>query len=85
MALGATGFDVLVEVAMEDAEAFGRYKNRVLAELDGVLDIEVFMLWDVRKVRMQVSRVRMPLRAGSVALEGEDVFGGLEDRTLRFP
>lgn len=54
VALGATGFDVLIEVAMEDAEALGQYKNSVLSELPGVRGIEVFMLWDVRKVRLHL-------------------------------
>lgn len=50
VALATTGFDILCEIAVEDAPAFGRYKNEVLAKLPGVGAIEVFVLWDVRKV-----------------------------------
>lgn len=51
VALANTGFDVFTEVVMENAQSFGRYKNEVLAKLPGVRGVEVFVLWDVRKVR----------------------------------
>jgi DNA-binding Lrp family transcriptional regulator len=51
VALATTGFDILAEIAVENAPAFGRYKNEVLAKLPGVGAIEVWVLWDVRKVR----------------------------------
>jgi Lrp/AsnC family transcriptional regulator for asnA, asnC and gidA len=51
VALATTGFDILAEIAVEDARAFGHYKNEVLAKLPGVGAIEVWVLWDVRKVR----------------------------------
>jgi Lrp/AsnC family transcriptional regulator for asnA, asnC and gidA len=54
VALATTGFDILVEIALEDARAFGHYKNDVLTKLPGISAVEVFVLWDVRKVRYRL-------------------------------
>jgi Lrp/AsnC family transcriptional regulator for asnA, asnC and gidA len=54
VALATTGYDILVEIAMEDARAFGHYKNDVLTKLPGVGSVEAFVLWDVRKVRYRL-------------------------------
>lgn len=43
------GYDIVFEVALPDAQAFGRYKEDLLAKLPGCQRIDVFQVWDVRK------------------------------------
>ncbi len=43
------GYDVVFEVALPDVQAFGRYKEDLLAKLPGCQRIDVFQVWDVRK------------------------------------
>ena len=47
--LTATGYDLLVEVAMHDAQEFGKYKEEVLARLPGFVSADVFVYWDLIK------------------------------------
>jgi len=47
--LTATGYDLLVEVAVADAQEFGRYKAEVFAKLPGFVSADVFVYWDLRK------------------------------------
>lgn len=47
--LTATGYDLLVEVAMHDAQEFGRYKEEVLAQLPAFVSADVFVYWDLLK------------------------------------
>lgn len=47
--LTATGYDLLVEVAMRDAQDFGRYKEEFLAKLPGFVSADVFIYWDLVK------------------------------------
>jgi len=48
--LTATGYDMLVEVAMRDAEEFGRYKEEVLSQLPGFVSADVFVYWRLLKL-----------------------------------
>lgn len=48
--LAATGYDVMAEVALHDAQEFGHYKQDVLALLPGFVSVDVYLLWDVRKL-----------------------------------
>jgi Lrp/AsnC family transcriptional regulator for asnA, asnC and gidA len=52
--LVATGYDVMLEIALQDAQAFGRYKEDVLARLPGYVSSDVFLLWDIRKLRYRL-------------------------------
>ena len=54
----ATGFDVMIEIALPDTQAFGRYKEDVLARLPGYVSAEVFLLWDIRKLHYRLVRDR---------------------------
>lgn len=47
--LTATGYDLLVEVAVRDAQEFGRYKEESLATLPGFVSADVFVYWDLVK------------------------------------
>src|SRR3990172_2706129 len=51
----ATGYDVMCEVALPDAQAFGRYKEEVLASLPGIQAIDVFVIWEIRKFHYRFS------------------------------
>jgi Lrp/AsnC family transcriptional regulator, regulator for asnA, asnC and gidA len=48
--LTATGYDLLVEIAMRDAQEFGRYKEEVLAQLPGFVSADVFVYWHLLKL-----------------------------------
>jgi len=52
--LTANGYDLLVEVALHDAQEFGRYRQDVLAHLPGFRSADVFVYWDVRKLHYRV-------------------------------
>lgn len=54
VSLVATGFDVIAEIALEDAQEFGRYKHDLATTLPGLRSIEVFVLWDVKKLRYRL-------------------------------
>jgi Lrp/AsnC family transcriptional regulator for asnA, asnC and gidA len=47
--LTATGYDLLVEVAVHDAQEFGAYKDSKLAHLPGFVSADVFVYWDLLK------------------------------------
>jgi hypothetical protein len=64
LGLLATGYDVMFEIALPDAPAFGRYREEVLAALPGYKAADVFLCWDVRKFRYQ-------LRASDFDLSGD--------------
>jgi Lrp/AsnC family transcriptional regulator, regulator for asnA, asnC and gidA len=71
VALANTGFDIFAEVVFENAQSFGRYKNEVLAELPGVRTVEVFVLWDVRKVRYHLGEPVGPSTPGESDGDGQ--------------
>jgi Lrp/AsnC family transcriptional regulator for asnA, asnC and gidA len=52
--LVAGGYDIIFEVALPDAQTFGRYKEEVLAKLPGCQRVDVFQVWDVRKFHYQL-------------------------------
>lgn len=56
----ATGYDVMCEVALPDAQAFGRYKEEVLAKLPGIQSIDVFVLWEIRKFHYRFASPSAP-------------------------
>jgi len=53
----ATGYDLMFEVALPDARAFGVYREEVLAKLPGLLSADVFLLWDVRKFHYRLGMI----------------------------
>ncbi len=48
-----SGYDVMFEVAMSDAHAFGQYKEQLWAEIPGFISADVYAMWDVRKFRYE--------------------------------
>jgi Lrp/AsnC family transcriptional regulator, regulator for asnA, asnC and gidA len=50
----ATGWEVMCEIALEDAKTFAAYRESVLAALPGVRAIDVFLQADVRKLRYRL-------------------------------
>ncbi len=48
--LTATGYDLMIEVALADAQEFGRFRGDVLAKLPGFRSVDVFLLYDMRKL-----------------------------------
>jgi len=48
--LTATGYDLMIEVALADAQEFGRFRGNVLARLPGFRSVDVFLLYDLRKL-----------------------------------
>lgn len=46
-----TGYDLLIEIALRDAQEFGHYRETVLAKLPGFIGADVFVTWDIRKFR----------------------------------
>jgi Lrp/AsnC family transcriptional regulator, regulator for asnA, asnC and gidA len=50
----ATGPEVMCEIALEDAQVFAEYRDTVLAELPGVVAIDVFLQAKVHKLRYRL-------------------------------
>ncbi len=69
--LVATGFDVMFEVALKDAQELGHYRERVIASLPGVASSEVFMLWNVRKLRFRLKADRKANGAAPKKVSGK--------------
>jgi Lrp/AsnC family transcriptional regulator for asnA, asnC and gidA len=57
LAMIVSPYDIFAEVVLRDAQAFGRFKQEVLATLPGFRSVDVFQAWDVRKFhyRLDVS------------------------------
>ncbi len=53
--LASNGYDVMFEVATTDSHAFGKYKEALLGALSACREADVFVLWDVRKLRYHVT------------------------------
>ena len=64
-----TGYEVMCELALEDAREFGRYREDVLARLPGYRSADVFLLSDVRKLRYRVGSGTRVERASADAGE----------------
>jgi Lrp/AsnC family transcriptional regulator, regulator for asnA, asnC and gidA len=58
--LFATGYELMFEVVLADAQAFGRYREEVLAKLPGFVSADVYLLWDVRKLHYQMRVQSLP-------------------------
>lgn len=52
--LVATGYELMFEVVLPDAQAFGKYREEVLAKLPGFVSADVYLLWDVRKLHYRM-------------------------------
>src|SRR5579862_2855088 len=53
--LVSTGYDVIFEVTLPDSRSFGEYKEKVLAALDGVQQVDVFEIWSIQKFRYNMA------------------------------
>lgn len=65
--LTATGYEVMFEVVLPDARAFGRYREEVLSQLPGFLSADVYLLWDVRKLHYRLGSPPRWARGGDEA------------------
>ena len=54
LAMILSPYDIMAEVVCRDAQAFGRFKEEVLAGLPGFRGADVFQAWDIRKFRYRL-------------------------------
>lgn len=52
--VAATGYEVLCELVLRDAQEYGTYREEVLAGLPGYRSADVFLMSDVRKLRYRI-------------------------------
>ena len=59
---------IFFEVVAQDSQVFGAYKEKLFAELPGLIGADVNVIWDVRKFRYSM----LPIEIGSIKSNSEE-------------